>query len=198
MSGDYDVRTIVSLYGADLDSWLNDRPSGTLMWWEGILEGVEIEAHFMRGVSDQIRREIYNAGARLLAAGAARGEISTWVRAYWQIRMAVEASRPGRALPGLADILTLSGAARWTLANMPASREEIIDYRREREAIFADPNEYPAQLSDLPPGTYGKPPFHIATLQHVEKILSALSWIDLSQVDEDLRREAEAWLQLLS
>jgi hypothetical protein len=113
------------------------------------------------------------------------------MRAYWQLRLAVGAARGDPPLPGLDETLTLSGAVRWALDNMPASRDEAIAYQRELDAIPDDPPGTPLRP---PSGSWGPPPPHIATLQGVTTVLGALGWIDLSQLDESARAQVQAWL----
>jgi hypothetical protein len=194
ISGEDDILQIAPLHGEELDSWLNERPSAFLQWWAGVLESVELRTHVARGESAEVRREMYNAGARLLIAGAARGEIPSWYRAYWQLRFAAGAS--SETFSGLDEVLTPDGAVRWTLDNMPLSRDETIRYREERDILLNEADQFQVQLTSDHPESWREPPVNIAVLQGVEKVLSALKWIDLSRLDERLRVEVEPWLHI--
>jgi hypothetical protein len=194
---DTDLREISSLYAHDLDSWLDTHAdaAASRQWWWRIMEAIEIGASFAREIPGEEKSGLLNVGARLLALGLDRGQVTASEVAYWQIRLAVDAVRSQLNDSGLAKCLTLSGAVRWALDHMPASREEIMRYNKERETEHraADDSFYarPLNFADLKPGP------RILILQETEMILDALRWIDLLRLDYALRASAESWLTIL-
>jgi hypothetical protein len=195
---DADLQEIRSLGGRDLSVWLDAHPAAVAsqQWWWSISESVEISASFVRNMPAEERRDRLNVGARLLVIGSERDEVPVPVVAYWQLRLAVGVIRARLEDPGLAETLTVAGAVRWALDNMPGSREEIVSYGRERAALYRAADDSfcarPASFDGL------KPDAHTKVLQDAEMVLAALEWVDLSLLDEGLRGEAESWLEIRS
>lgn len=200
MTANEDLRSIQSLRDRELSAWLDAyaAASASPQWWWGILESIESNASGLRSISPDQRSDLLGAGARLLASGGARGELSPSLVAYWQLRLAVVATRSDSGLPGLIETLTPEGAARWAVSNMPASREEIVGYARERASRYQDAgDDFYAPVGVACQNREQRDP-RIDVLQDVERVLSALAWIDSSRLEEALRAEVEAWLRIRS
>lgn len=195
-----DLRSIQSLRDRELTAWLDAHAasSASPQWWWGILESIESNASGLRSISADQRSDLLGVGARLLTSGGARGELSPPLVAYWQLRLAVVATRSDCEVPGLVETLTPEGAARWAVSNMPASREEIIGYARERASRYQDADEDFYAPVGAASQNWGQRDPHIDLLQDVERVLSALEWIDSSRLEGTLRTEVEAWLEIRS
>lgn len=194
-----DMERVRLLEGESLIGWLDGRAllDGSVQWWWSILEAFETRASGLRGLPADQRLELLGAAARLLGVGAEQGPMGRSLVAYWQLRLAVGAARGEKRLVGLPAVLTLDGAVRWALANMPASREEIIDCARERAARYREAGEgfYAGADMDFS-ALVGMENPRLTLLQNAERVLSALEWIDPSRVDEDLRVELGSWLSI--
>jgi hypothetical protein len=193
-----DLEEIRSLGSRDLWAWLEGHASaaGSLQWWRGALGAIESRAAVWRGLPVDERREWLDVGARLLAVGDERGDIPWSLRAYWQLRLSVAGVRGGTEVARPPELLSAVGSVRWALDSLPASREEVIARARERaERFLAAGDDFYAPAGGQP-GSLDAPDPSFALLQEVERVLSALEWIDLSGLDEGLRGEVEAWLAL--
>jgi hypothetical protein len=193
-----DLQQIQSLDGGRLLAWLDGNPfaSGSTQWWSSIFEAIEARTSILRNISDVERHELLGAGARLLTLGRQRDEITYSLVAYWQIRLAVSAMRSGTELSELAETLTPEGAVRWALSNMPASREEIVSYARERAAQYGAADDSFYATAGVEINNERRQSSHIGLVQDAERVLSALEWISLSRLGENLRAELEAWLKI--
>ena len=94
------------------------------------------------------------------------------------------------------ELLSAAGSVRWALDSLPVSREEAIACARERAERYemAADDFYAPAGGRL--GARGAPDPSFALLHEVELVLSALEWIDLSRLDEDLRGAVDAWLSI--
>lgn len=191
-----DLESVRLLHDRDLSDWLDAHAvaSAAPQWWWGILESVESSVSIFRHISADERSNLLGIGARLLSAGRSRGRLSPSSVAYWQLRIAVVAMRSDPKIPGLVETLTPEGAARWAVNNMPSTRDETIEYARERASHYRRAgNDFYAPIGAAFQGKFQVDP-HITILQDVEQILSVLEHVDSSRLENELRAEVEAWL----
>ncbi|WP_328723482.1 hypothetical protein OHT52_30925 [Streptomyces sp. NBC_00247] len=200
MTANDDLFSIQSLCDRDISVWLDahEAASASPQWWWGVLEAIESNASIFRSISADQRIDLLNVGARLLVLGGAREDLSPSLIAYWQLRLSVAAMRSDPGLSGLIETLTPEGAARWAVRHMPASREEIISYARERKSRYRDADvDFYAPVGAADP-RWGQRDPAIDLLQDAERVLIALEWIDSSRLELTLRTEVESWLEIRS
>lgn len=200
MGTENDFQEIAEIRDADLSIWFDAHASAVAapQWWWSMMEIVEARAILPRPIPVGERRDRLNVGARLLALGVDRGDVTRCLVAYWQLRFAAGALRLHLGISGLAETITPNGAVGWALHNMPASREQAIAYAREREAHDRELGDSLYERPVAGTGSWDKADPHIAALQCVANIIDAFDRIDLSILEGDLRAEAEAWLSVRS
>jgi hypothetical protein len=90
-----DLTDVVSLDEERLSAWLDghEQVGVSTQWWWGMLESIETQTGGFRGLSVARRHELVAVAARLLAIGEDRGWLSSVLRSYWQLRLAVDVTR---------------------------------------------------------------------------------------------------------
>ncbi|MCZ4120795.1 hypothetical protein [Streptomyces sp. H39-S7] len=193
-----DFRQIQQLSHEQLASWLDARfpASAPVQWWGAIFEEIEPGGNQFRDIPTGRRRDIFGLGGQLIGVASERGEVSPALAAYWFLRLSALALKSSPKIAGLPELITPEGAAKWALSIMPISREEVVEYAEERAAAHqrADDGFYAPVGVGAP--LWEEPDPHISKLQDVERILSALEWVENSLVDEELHAEVEAWLSI--
>lgn len=200
MGAEDDFREITEIRDSNLSTWFDAHPSAVAapQWWWSMMEIVESRAIQPHPMSVGKRRDLLNAGARLLALGVDRGDVTQCLAAYWQLRFAASVLRLHLGVSGLTETVTPNGAVSWALHNMPVSREQAIAYAREQEAHDRELGDSLYERPVAGTGSWDKADPRVVALQCVPRIIDAFDRIDLSTLEGDLRAEAEAWLNVRS
>lgn len=195
-----DFGQIAQIRDSDLSMWFDAHAPvvASPQWWWSMMEIVESRAILPRPMPVGERQDVLNVGGRLLALGVSRGDVIECLAAYWQLRFAASALRLHLEIAGLVETITPHGAVCWALRHMPASREQAIAYAIEREARDREVADSLYERPVVGTGSRDKAEPRVAALQCIETIVDALARIDLSIIEEDLRAEAEAWLNVRS
>ena len=136
-----------------LRDWVISRfPDGASpYWWRAVFELIETAVSPLRTVDRSARISDLRLGAEAVTLAVERRDIDAATGAFWLLRLAAAALRLDLHVDEVPNFLTPDGAAAWTLAQFPLSREAAVAESRVwmEECLAADESFFaPAGVSN--------------------------------------------------
>lgn len=198
MGIDEDFQQIQTIPRDELASWIGARFLGAApaQWWGSIFDSIESSVSRFRDISAGQRRDAFELGAQLIVLSGELGGVPKALVAYWNLRLAALALRFDPPIDGLVQQVTPDGAARMAIDSMPTSQEEAVRYAVERSAEYEVAGDDFYAPVGVAPQQWPAPGPRNRMLQDIERTLSALQWVEGSLLDDQLRAEVVAWLNI--